>query len=156
MNIITTISNIKNVIAELRKKGLTIAFTNGCFDILHRGHVYYLERAKEYADILVLGLNSDSSVRTLKGENRPYVKEDDRAFVLSRLESVDIVCLFSSETPIELIEIIKPDLLIKGGDYNLDQIVGREIVENNGGKVLTIPIVEGKSTTNLIDQIYNQ
>lgn len=156
MKIISSINNIENVIAELKKKKLTIAFTNGCFDIIHSGHVFYLEKAKEYADVLVLGLNSDKSVRKLKGKERPYVKEYDRAFILSRLESVDVVCLFNEDTPIELIKIIKPDFLIKGGDYKLDQIIGRDIVEKQGGKVLTIPLVEGKSTTKLIDQIYNQ
>lgn len=156
MNTITTIDTIENVIADIRKKGLTIAFTNGCFDLLHRGHVFYLEKAKEYADILVLGLNSDDSVKRLKNGDRPYVKEDDRAYVLSRLESVDVVCIFNEDTPVELIKIVKPDFLIKGGDYNIDQIVGREIVEKTGGRVLTIPLVKGKSTTNLIDQIYNQ
>jgi rfaE bifunctional protein nucleotidyltransferase chain/domain len=156
MNTITTIGNTKNVIDDIRNKGLTIAFTNGCFDLLHRGHVHYLEKAKECADILFLGLNSDNSVKRLKGTDRPYVNENDRAFVLSRLESVDVVCVFDEETPVELIKIVKPDFLIKGGDYNLNQIVGKEIVEKNGGKVLTIPLVEGKSTTNLIDQIYNK
>ncbi|KAA3617412.1 MAG: D-glycero-beta-D-manno-heptose 1-phosphate adenylyltransferase [Calditrichaeota bacterium] len=156
MNTIVTIDNIKKVIAELRKKGLTIAFTNGCFDLLHRGHVYYLEKAKQKADILVLGLNSDSSVQRLKGADRPLVKEEDRAFVLSRLESVDVVCLFAEDTPIEIIKIVKPDFLIKGGDYSIDQIIGHEFVQKNGGKVLTIPLVEGKSTTKLIDQISNQ
>ncbi len=155
MNTIATIHNIENVIADLRKENVTIAFTNGCFDILHRGHVFYLEKAKEFADILVLGLNSDDSVKRLKGNDRPYVNEDDRAFVLSRLESVDLVCIFEDDTPLSLLRIVKPDFLIKGGDYNLEQVVGREIVEKSGGKVLTIPAVEGKSTTNLLHKINN-
>ncbi len=156
MNTITTIHKIDKIIDDLRKKGLSIAFTNGCFDLLHRGHVHYLEKAKECADILVLGLNSDGSVKRLKGADRPFVNEDDRAYVLSRLEVVDVVCIFNEDTPVDLIKILKPDYLIKGGDYSLDQVVGREIVEKYGGKVLTIPIVKGKSTTNLIDKIYSK
>ncbi len=155
MNTIARKDNIHKIITELKAKDLRIAFTNGCFDLLHRGHVFYLEEAKKKADILVLGLNSDTSVRRLKGQDRPLVNEQDRAYILSRLEAVDIVCIFEEDTPVEIIKLIKPDFLIKGGDYNLDQIVGREIVERNGGKVLTIPIVEGKSTTKIIDRINN-
>jgi len=153
MNVITKIDKIAEILAELSNQDKKIAFTNGCFDILHRGHVEYLEKAKKYADILVLGLNSDSSVRRLKGEPRPYVNEADRAYILSRLEAVDIVCLFDQDTPLELLKRVKPDFLIKGGDYKLDQIVGRELVESHGGQVLTIPFIEGKSSTSIIDQI---
>ena len=153
MNVITKIDKIVEIIAEIRKQSKKIAFTNGCFDILHRGHVEYLEKAKTYADFLVLGLNSDSSVRRLKGAERPYVSENDRAYILSRLEAVDIVCLFDEDTPLELLKRVKPDFLIKGGDYKLDQIVGRELVESQGGQVLTIPFIEGKSSTSIIDQI---
>lgn len=153
MNIIATFDKIEELIADLKEKNKKIAFTNGCFDILHRGHVEYLEKAKEKADILVLGLNSDASVRRLKGDKRPYVSENDRAFILSRLEAVDIVCIFSEDTPINLLYKVKPDYLIKGGDYQLDQIVGREFVESYGGKVVTIPVISGKSTTNLVERI---
>lgn len=153
MNIITDMDNIADLIAGLKEEGNKIAFTNGCFDILHRGHVEYLEKAKNKADVLVLGLNSDASVRRLKGQNRPYVCENDRAYVLSRLEAVDIVCIFSEDTPLNLLHKVKPDYLIKGGDYALDQIVGRDFVESYGGKVLTIPFVSNKSTTNLIERI---
>jgi rfaE bifunctional protein nucleotidyltransferase chain/domain len=156
MNVITNIDKIDEFVAEIKKQGKTIAFSNGCFDVLHRGHVAYLEKAKQYADILVLGLNSDSSVRRLKGQNRPYVNQDDRAFVLSRLEAVDIVCLFDDDTPLELLKKVEPNFLIKGGDYNLDQIVGRELVESRGGQVLTIPFIEGNSSTSIIDQIKNR
>lgn len=153
MNIITNIDKIDKVIDELKKQNKKIAFTNGCFDILHRGHVEYLEKAKKYADILVLGLNTDNSVRRLKGKARPYVNEDDRAYVLSRMEAVDVVCFFDEDTPLELLKKVKPDFLIKGGDYRLDQIVGRELVEGQGGQVLTIPFIQGKSSTSIIDQI---
>lgn len=133
--------------------GSKIAFTNGCFDILHSGHVYYLEQAASKGNFLVIGLNSDDSVRRLKGANRPYVSQDDRAYILSRLEMVDAVCIFDQDTPLELIEKIKPDFLIKGGDYQLNEIVGRDLVESYGGQVLTIPFSEGRSTTNIIKRI---
>ncbi|MEJ2542765.1 MAG: D-glycero-beta-D-manno-heptose 1-phosphate adenylyltransferase [Calditrichaceae bacterium] len=136
--------------------GIKLVFTNGIFDILHRGHVAYLEKAKAMGDLLILGLNSDESARRLKGKNRPYVGQDDRAFILSRLESVDIVSIFDDDTPNTLIENIKPDVLVKGGDYNLDEIVGRDFVEKYGGKVCTIPFIKDKSTTSLIDKIKNE
>lgn len=130
-----------------------IAFTNGCFDILHRGHVEYLEKAKAKADVLVVGLNSDDSVRRLKGPGRPYITHEDRAFILSRLEAVDIVCVFEQDTPLELVKRIQPDLLIKGGDYTVDNIVGKDVVEQNGGRVITIPLIAGRSTTNILEKI---
>jgi len=150
MNIISTPDKITALIARLKKQKKTISFTNGCFDLVHRGHVQYLEKAKSLADILVLGLNSDESVKKLKGSNRPYIVFEDRAFILSRLESVDIVCIFEEETPINLIKKVKPDFLIKGGDYLAEQIVGKDFVESYKGKVITIPFVEGKSSTELI------
>jgi len=153
MNIITNSVNIADIVDDLRKQNKKIVFTNGCFDILHRGHVEYLEEAKKYADILVLGLNTDNSVKRLKGAQRPYVNENDRAYVLSRLKAVDIVCLFDEDTPLELIKKVKPDFLVKGGDYKLDQIIGRELVENQGGQVLTIPFIGGHSSTSIIDRI---
>lgn len=157
MNEIVDFNEIEVFVSNLRKQGsIKIAFTNGCFDILHRGHVEYLEKAKEKADILIVGLNSDNSVRILKGEGRPYVSEGDRAFILSRLEAVDIVCIFTEETPLELIKKAQPDVLIKGGDYTVDTIVGREIVESSGGKVLTIPLVTGRSTTSILNKIKMQ
>lgn len=157
MNEIVDFNEIEVFVSNLRKQGLIkIAFTNGCFDILHRGHVEYLEKAKEKADVLIVGLNSDESVRLLKGEGRPYVSEGDRAFILSRLEAVDIVCIFNEDTPLELIKKAQPDVLIKGGDYTVDTIVGREIVESSGGKVLTIPLVTGRSTTSILNKIKMQ
>ncbi len=155
MHEIVDFNKIELFVEDLRKRypGCTVAFTNGCFDIIHRGHVGYLEQAGKFADFLVLGLNSDNSVRRLKGENRPYIKEEDRAFILSRLEMVDIVCIFEQDTPLELIKKVRPDYLIKGGDYDLSEIVGRDFVEKKGGKVLTIPLIQGKSTTNIIQKI---
>lgn len=158
MHNIIPIHDIESFVNNLRQKNASvrIVFTNGIFDILHRGHVTYLEEAKSLGDILILGLNSDESARRLKGKDRPFVDQDDRAFVLSRLESVDIVSIFEDDTPINLIKNIKPDVLVKGGDYNLSEIVGRDFVESNGGKVCTIPFIIGKSTTNLINKIKNE
>lgn len=158
MHNIIPIQDIESFVNNLRQKNanVRIVFTNGIFDILHRGHVTYLEEAKSLGDILILGLNSDESARRLKGKDRPFVDQDDRAFVLSRLESVDIVSIFEDDTPINLIKNIKPDVLVKGGDYNLSEIVGRDFVESNGGKVCTIPFIIGKSTTNLINKIKNE
>lgn len=127
-----------------------LVFTNGCFDILHAGHVEYLAKAKERGDILVVGLNTDRSVRALKGDARPVNPEQARALVLAALSFVDFVILFDEDTPYELIRAIVPDILIKGGDYTPNNIVGADIVLQNGGTVETIPFVEGFSTTNII------
>jgi len=132
-----------------------IVFTNGCFDILHRGHVQYLEDAKNFGDILIIGLNSNTSVARLKGPNRPYIDQHDRAYIISRFEAVDVVCIFDEDTPLRLIRMVKPDVLIKGGDYQLDAIVGRDFVENYGGLVKTVPFVAGRSSTNIIEKIKN-
>ncbi|HID40467.1 MAG TPA: D-glycero-beta-D-manno-heptose 1-phosphate adenylyltransferase [Calditrichaeota bacterium] len=154
MKAIVEFEFIADFVQKLRKNSkLTIAFTNGCFDILHRGHVELLEKAKEYADYLVVGLNSDVSVKRLKGMERPYMGQEDRAFILSRLEAVDVVCIFEQDTPLELIKQVQPDYLIKGGDYKVEQIVGKEIVEARGGKVLTIPLVAGRSTTSILQKL---
>lgn len=132
-----------------------IVFTNGCFDILHLGHIDYLEKAREKGDKLILGLNSDSSVKILKGENRPINEEKSRARMVAALSFVDAVILFSEQTPLELIKKINPDALIKGNDYVTENIVGADFVLKNGGKVETIQLVEGFSTTNMIDKIKN-
>jgi rfaE bifunctional protein nucleotidyltransferase chain/domain len=133
--------------------GQKIVFTNGCFDILHSGHVIYLSEARALGDLLILGLNSDSSVKRLKGPDRPINCENDRSIVLSALSSVDFVILFDTDTPFELIEQIIPDILVKGGDWTVDQIVGSDIVLKNGGEVRSLSFVEGKSTTNIISKI---
>jgi len=158
MHSIIHIGDIESFVYDIRQKNpvFKIVFTNGIFDILHRGHVTYLENAKALGDLLILGLNSDESSRRLKGINRPYVNQDDRAFILSRLESVDAVSIFNDDTPIKLIKKVRPDVLVKGGDYNLNDIAGKDFVESYGGKVCTIPFINGKSTSNLINKIKNE
>ena len=130
-----------------------IVFTNGCFDVLHFGHVHYLLQAKELGDILVIGLNSDDSVRRLKGPTRPINGEKERAFVLAALACVVYVVLFGEDTPKELIETVRPDVLVKGGDYDITAIVGADFVQRNGGTVTTVPFVEGFSSTRIIGQL---
>jgi len=136
-----------------RPRSDTVVFTNGCFDVLHRGHVVYLDRARRLGDALVVGVNTDSSVRRLKGPDRPLVQQDDRARILAALECVDAVVLFDEDTPRELIAALLPDILVKGGDYAPDEIVGREAVEGAGGRVEVIPFVEGYSTTDLMKRV---
>ncbi len=134
----------------LRKK---IAFTNGVFDILHPGHIFSLSQAAKEADYLIVGLNADSSVKRLKGNDRPVNAQDARALVLASMLIVDAVVLFEEDTPLELIKLIMPDVLVKGGDYTIDEIVGAKEVKANGGSVVINPILEGFSTTNLINRI---
>ncbi|MFZ1980629.1 MAG: D-glycero-beta-D-manno-heptose 1-phosphate adenylyltransferase [Smithella sp.] len=153
MNKILERNALKNELEELRKKGKKIAFTNGCFDILHVGHVRYLREAKKTADVLVLALNSDSSVRSIKGEKRPILNENERAEILAALEFVDFITIFEELTPLELICCLKPDILIKGGDWPEEKVVGREEVKKWGGRVAIIPEIEGKSTTNIVEKI---
>lgn len=130
-----------------------IVFTNGCFDILHRGHVTYLAQARQMGDLLVVGLNSDASVRRLKGPERPVNDEQSRALLLAALEVVDYVVLFEEDTPYNLILKVKPDLLVKGGDYDIDNIVGADFVRQRGGEVRTIPFVQGFSSSSIIDHL---
>lgn len=144
---------LKTKLEELRKAGVKVAFTNGCFDILHRGHVEYLKQAKGFGDVLVVGLNSDSSVRRLKGPGRPYVPEEDRGALLAALESVDYVCTFDEDTPLELIVELKPHVLVKGKDYELAQVVGAEEVAGWGGEVHLVDLIPGRSTTELAERI---
>lgn len=134
-------------------KGKKIVFTNGCFDILHTGHAKYLKESKKFGDILIVGLNSDSSVKKLKGENRPINNESDRAMLLDELKSVDYVVIFSEDTPTELLNIIKPDIYTKGADYTLQTLPEAKTVIENGGRVEFISLVEGKSTTNVVKNI---
>ncbi len=129
----------------------SIVFTNGCFDVLHRGHVYYLSKAREMGNVLVVGLNSDASVSRLKGEGRPVNNQNARAEVLGALGMVDYIIIFEEDTPLELIKRIEPNLLVKGGDYKVEEIVGYPEVISRGGQVLTIPIMEGYSTTSILD-----
>ena len=141
------------VIRRLKKQGKRIAFTNGCFDLLHIGHLSCLERIKAQADILVVAVNTDASVRRLKGRGRPLVPARERARLVAALKPVDWVILFSELTPIKLIRALRPDLLAKGGDWTPERIVGREVVESYGGRVLEIPTVAGRSTTRLVEQM---
>lgn len=138
---------------EIKKENKKLVFTNGCFDLLHRGHIDYLNRAKELGDYLVVALNSDESVTKLKGKGRPLVKLEDRAFVISNLKAVDFVISFNEETPFEIISKVIPDVLVKGGDWQIDQIVGRDIVEQNGGKVYSLKYIEDYSTSSMIEKI---
>jgi rfaE bifunctional protein nucleotidyltransferase chain/domain len=140
--------------ADLRGQGKLVVFTNGCFDLLHPGHVHYLEEARSLGDALVVGVNTDASVARLrKGPGRPFTPEADRARVLAALACVDRVVLFAEDTPLHLITRLAPNILVKGGDYQLDQIVGREVVLARGGRVLALPLVPGYATTTLIQRI---
>lgn len=138
---------------QLGEEGKRLVFTNGCFDLLHPGHVSYLSRARSLGDALVVALNSDRSVRSIKGEGRPILNQQERAEVIAALEAVDYVTIFDDETPRELIAAVLPDVLVKGGDWALDEIVGREEVEAAGGRVLSLPYIEGSSTTDIIERI---
>jgi D-beta-D-heptose 7-phosphate kinase/D-beta-D-heptose 1-phosphate adenosyltransferase len=148
------LERVQEEIAPRREAGERVVFTNGCFDLVHPGHVTYLDKARSLGDILVVGLNSDASVRRQgKGPGRPIMNEAERAAVLSALRSVDYVVLFDEDTPLKLIEALLPDFLVKGGDWPVEAIVGREAVEAAGGIVLSIPLVEGKSTTSIVERI---
>lgn len=141
------------IVEELKKQGKTIVFTNGCFDILHVGHLKYLNESKRQGDILIVGVNSDSSVKKLKGETRPINNQFDRAEILGGLKAVDFTTIFEEQTPIETLEIIKPNIHIKGGDYKKEDLPETKIVEKNGGEVRILSFVDGKSTTNIINKI---
>ena len=143
--------DLKELLSNL--KGKKIVFTNGCFDILHIGHVKYLKESKKYGDVLIVGLNSDASVKKLKGENRPINNEFDRAMVLDELKSVDYVVIFEQDSPVELLNIIKPDVYTKGADYTLETLPEADVIIKNGGKIQFIDFVEGKSTTNTINKM---
>jgi D-glycero-beta-D-manno-heptose 1-phosphate adenylyltransferase len=151
--IITDWNELSFFIAYCRLKDRKIVFTNGCFDILHRGHIEYLSKAARHGDELIVGLNSDASVKILKGESRPIQDEQSRALILAALGFVSRVVLFEQETPYELIKLVQPDVLIKGGDYKPEKIVGNDIVKAKGGKVVTIAFVPGFSTTGIINKM---
>jgi D-beta-D-heptose 7-phosphate kinase/D-beta-D-heptose 1-phosphate adenosyltransferase len=150
---IFTQEELQKEVTRLRLKSKTIAFTNGVFDILHEGHIAVLAEAASFADVLIVGVNSDSSVKRLKGDDRPVNGQDSRALILASLIMVDIVVIFDEETPLELIKMIKPDVLVKGGDYTLETMVGAKEVLANGGRVEFIPFRQGFSTTNIIKKI---
>ncbi|MBI3322773.1 MAG: D-glycero-beta-D-manno-heptose 1-phosphate adenylyltransferase [Candidatus Omnitrophica bacterium] len=139
----------------MRRQGKRIAFTNGCFDLLHVGHLDYLERTKRLADVLVVGVNTDASVRGLKGAGRPVTPEKERARLVASLKPVDFVVLFSESTPRRVIEAIQPDVLTKGGDWKPSQIVGADVVKARGGRVVSIPFTKGRSTTKLLSKLHH-
>jgi D-beta-D-heptose 7-phosphate kinase/D-beta-D-heptose 1-phosphate adenosyltransferase len=141
------------IITAEKARGKQVVFTNGCFDLLHAGHVKYLQKARSLGDLLVLGLNSDASVRSLKGEKRPLIGEEERAHILAALDCIDYVVIFDEDTPLELITALKPHILAKGGDYTADGVVGKDVVEAYGGRVELVTFVDGKSTTNIIERI---
>lgn len=153
MSKIVDIQALLDAGSKMKRAGKRLVFTNGCFDLLHAGHVRYLSEARALGDALVVALNSDRSVRALKGEGRPILNEQERAQIIGALEAVDYVIIFDEETPRKLIAALLPDVLVKGGDWPLDQIVGREEVEAAGGRVLSLPYVEGSSTTEIIERI---
>tara|TARA_B100000900_G_scaffold282920_1_gene242252 strand:- start:2083 stop:2547 length:465 start_codon:yes stop_codon:yes gene_type:complete len=147
------LKNNYSIINKIKSEGKKIVFTNGCFDLLHVGHIKYLSEAKDLGDILIIGLNSDKSVKKLKGNNRPINSFEDRAKLLAALKSVDLVIIFEEQTPENLIQEIVPDVLVKGGDYDIEEIVGYQTVIDNGGQVKTVSFYDGYSSTNYIDKI---
>ncbi len=148
-----SLTELKAIRLKLKAEGKKIVFTNGVFDLIHAGHVDYLLKAKKLGDVLIVGLNSDDSVRRIKGNKRPILKQEERAFVLTNLKPVDYVVFFDEDTPEKLISEIIPDILVKGADWAVEKIVGREVVEKNGGKVMNIEFVNDQSTSKIIDLI---
>ena len=150
---ILSVDDFLSIREKLKKENKKLVFTNGCFDILHKGHVDYLQKARELGDTMIVAINEDESVRRIKGEKRPINSEKDRAFLLANLRSVDYVTFFGEDTPYEIINKIIPDYLVKGADWDVSKVVGKDIVEENGGKVLTIELTPDKSTTNVIEKV---
>lgn len=150
---IKKLGELGSIVTKAKSKNQKIIFTNGCFDLLHLGHVHLLREAKKLGDLLIVALNSDSSVRKIKGPNRPILPETERAELIASLEMVDYVTIFSQPDPAALIGALKPDILVKGGDWSQDQIIGRDTVEGNGGRVVALPFLTGHSTTNIIEKI---
>lgn len=150
---IKTQDELREIIEDMHSAGKKVVFTNGCFDLIHTGHVRYLKMAKSYADALVVAVNSDGSVGRLKGEKRPIMPQDERMEVLAALSMVDFVTMFEEDDPHRVITELMPDVLVKGGDWDMDHIIGRDVVEEAGGKVCSIPYIEGSSTTTIIDRV---
>lgn len=155
MSVITSQEQLKHILSESRNQKKIIVFTNGVFDILHRGHIEYLTEAKKLGDILIIGVNSDRSVKEIKGESRPLNNENDRAFILSNIIPVDYTIIFDESDPYNLIKAVQPDVLVKGGDWKPEDIIGSDIVLAKGGKVISLRFTEGYSTTGLIKKIVN-
>ncbi|MDD5130695.1 MAG: D-glycero-beta-D-manno-heptose 1-phosphate adenylyltransferase [Candidatus Omnitrophica bacterium] len=150
---VSSLSSLKRKIMRLKHKGKRIVFTNGCFDILHYGHVKYLQDARNKGDYLVVAVNSDSSIKKIKAKNRPVIRQNDRLRTVAGLASVDFVVLFKQDNPLHLIKTLKPDILIKGADWSKKKIIGADFVESYGGKVLTVHLVKGRSTSAIIEKI---
>jgi D-beta-D-heptose 7-phosphate kinase / D-beta-D-heptose 1-phosphate adenosyltransferase len=146
---------LRDILEDQRRNGRKIVFTNGVFDLLHPGHIRYLREAKSMGDVLVVALNSDASVQRIKGPNRPIIGQGERTRIMASLEMVDYVTVFEEDTPKEIIELLQPDVLVKGSDYKLDEVVGRDTVEGSGGCVRTVDLVEGASSTSIIERIVN-
>lgn len=156
MNCLKSLEEIKLIRSALKADNKKVVFTNGCFDIIHAGHIDYLNKAKALGDVLIVGLNTDNSVKRIKGDKRPIISEDERAEIISSLKPVDYVVFFDEDTPAELINELVPDILIKGADWKTDEIVGGERVLANGGEVKTIEFVNDQSTSKIIDLITNR
>ncbi|MGY8988716.1 MAG: D-glycero-beta-D-manno-heptose 1-phosphate adenylyltransferase [Flavobacteriales bacterium] len=150
---IYSLSDLKIQSDKWKENGEKIVFTNGCFDLVHRGHIEVLANTADLGDRLIIGLNSDSSIKNLKGENRPIINETSRSILLSSLQFVDAIVFFSDETPLNLIKTLIPDILAKGGDYKVTDIAGNEVVLENGGEVILVPFIDGFSSTNIIEKI---
>lgn len=156
MNSVKTLSEMKLLRMHFKQQNKKVVFTNGVFDLIHAGHVDYLSKAKLLGDILIVGMNTDESVKRIKGDKRPILKQEERAFIISNLKPVDFVVLFDEDTPAKLIEELIPDILVKGADWSIDKIVGKETVEKNGGEVKTIEFVNDQSTSKIIEIIRNR
>lgn len=156
MNSLKSLKQIKSIRQKLKTENKKVVFTNGCFDLIHAGHVDYLSKAKKMGDVLIVGLNSDKSITRIKGNKRPILKEDERVFILSNLKPVDYIVLFNEDTPAKLINELVPDILVKGADWKLDDIVGKDVVLENGGEVKTIKFVNDQSTTKIIKLIVSR
>ncbi|MBM4161057.1 MAG: D-glycero-beta-D-manno-heptose 1-phosphate adenylyltransferase [Ignavibacteria bacterium] len=153
MGTVVSRAELVEVRQKLRESGKRVIFTNGCFDLLHRGHIEYLTKARALGDVLIVGLNSDGSIQRLKGATRPIISEEDRSVIMAALSVVDYVCVFEEDTPYELIRSVVPDILVKGADWGVDEIVGKDIVEAAGGSIHTIEFLPNRSTTNIIQKI---
>lgn len=153
MNRIKSLGELKIIRQQLKVEGKIVVFTNGVFDLIHAGHIDYLIKAKALGNVLIVGLNGDESVKAIKGDKRPILKEEERAFVVSNLKPVDYVVIFEEDTPADAIEKLIPDVLVKGADWSIDNIVGREVVERHGGVVRSIEFVNDQSTSKIIDSI---
>ena len=153
MGRVAGIGELKSVRADLRRNGKKVVFTNGVFDLIHRGHIEYLSKAKALGDVLIVAVNDDASVRRIKGSNRPVVNEADRAYIVANIAPVDYACLFTEDTPLEIISALVPDVLVKGADWEVDDIVGKDVVERSGGTVTAIEVVPDHSSSGLIARI---